>query len=270
MTAPLTSKLLLETLYEDIPLELLQRDPKNCRVVYHGIEELAESIKSEGLLQNLVIEPNAHIPDRFNVIAGNRRLMAIERLVKEGFWKGPVHCLIKSFENIDDAIFVNLSENINRCDVHPWDMGTRMVELMDSAGFNQMELSGRLGISQGTISRLCKFSRQLAPKVQLLLRRLPPTRFSHNQLLQLAALYDKRFDEPDEVSQVKALEKMLESPQRPKHKPREIGEVELHHRRVKRFVNMKAVPISAAPYHRAISEFLTGQKAYMKWPQYRK
>ena len=243
MIAPLTSKLLLETLYEDIPLELLQRDPKNCRVVYHGIEELAESIRTEGLLQNLIVEPNIHIADRFNVIAGNRRLMAIERLAKEGLWEGPVHCLVKSFDNIDDSIFVNLSENINRCDVHPWDMGSRMVELMESAGFTQMELSSRLGVSQPTVSRLCLFARQLAPKVQLMMRRLPPQRFSHNQLSQLAALYDKRYEEPDEASQVTALEKMLETPRRTKHKPRELGEVELHHRRVKRFVNMKAVPV---------------------------
>ena len=42
----------------NIPLDKLKLHPQNVRKKYEGIEELAESIKARGVLQNLTVVPS--------------------------------------------------------------------------------------------------------------------------------------------------------------------------------------------------------------------
>lgn len=46
---------------QDIAIEQLDIHPQNVRKVYTDIDELAESIKARGVMQNLTVVPN---PDK--------------------------------------------------------------------------------------------------------------------------------------------------------------------------------------------------------------
>ena len=60
----------------DIKLDNLKIHPKNVRRKYEGIEELAQSIKENGIMQNLTVVPDKEEEGKYLVVIGNRRLTA--------------------------------------------------------------------------------------------------------------------------------------------------------------------------------------------------
>jgi ParB family transcriptional regulator, chromosome partitioning protein len=67
-----------------IPLDKLYISPANVRKTGHkdGIDGLANSIHAHGLLQNLAVEQGGEA-DTFSVLAGGRRLLALQLLAKQ-------------------------------------------------------------------------------------------------------------------------------------------------------------------------------------------
>ena len=61
-----------------IPVGLLEHHPQNPRLDLGDLTELAESIRNQGVLQNLTVVPEAHFPgdDHYLVVIGNRRMEA--------------------------------------------------------------------------------------------------------------------------------------------------------------------------------------------------
>lgn len=82
-----------------------------------GISELAASIHAHGLLQSLVVKKDGK---KFAVVAGHRRLTALQRLAAAKSIKGdyPVPCHITEEGK---AAEVNLAENTVRENMHPAD-----------------------------------------------------------------------------------------------------------------------------------------------------
>jgi ParB family chromosome partitioning protein len=64
---------------QDIAIEQLDIHPQNVRKVYTDIDELAESIKARGVMQNLTVAPNPDKKDHYLVVIGNRRLTAARK-----------------------------------------------------------------------------------------------------------------------------------------------------------------------------------------------
>lgn len=65
-----------KTMIQEIATEKLKIHPKNVRKTYTGIEELADSIKAKGILQNLTVVKAPDDPESYWVVIGNRRLTA--------------------------------------------------------------------------------------------------------------------------------------------------------------------------------------------------
>ena len=59
---------------QEIELSKLKIHPKNVRKTYRGIDELAESIKAQGIRQNLTVVKNPEGFGTYWVVIGNRRL----------------------------------------------------------------------------------------------------------------------------------------------------------------------------------------------------
>lgn len=55
---------------QDIAIEQLDIHPQNVRKVYTDIDELAESIKARGVMQNLTVVPNPDKKDHYLVVTG--------------------------------------------------------------------------------------------------------------------------------------------------------------------------------------------------------
>lgn len=104
-----------------VPLNRLHISDLNVRKTDRDldIDQLADDIDAKGLLQNLVVVPegpSAH----FGVVAGGRRLLALQLLVERGRkaadWPVPV-----VRERQEDGRAVSLSENLQRVDMNPAD-----------------------------------------------------------------------------------------------------------------------------------------------------
>jgi ParB family transcriptional regulator, chromosome partitioning protein len=64
-----------------VPIELITRNPRNPRREFAEdlLEELAQSIRTHGLVQPIVVRPEPANPDSYEIIAGERRWRAAQR-----------------------------------------------------------------------------------------------------------------------------------------------------------------------------------------------
>src|ERR1700722_12141195 len=117
-----------------IPLNRLVLSPTNVRKVPPTAAEDAElkaSIKARGLLQNLVAHSAVGDDATHAVVAGGRRLKALQELATEGVIAADykVPCLV---EAADAALETSLMENTIRAAMHPADEFAAMAGLVDA------------------------------------------------------------------------------------------------------------------------------------------
>ena len=113
-------------------------------------EELAElqaSIKSTGLLQPVTVRPTG---DRFELIAGERRLRAVTAL---GWTKIPA--VVK---DIDDrtALTLALVENLQRADLNPLEEAEGYQRLLDEFGMTQQHVADMVGKDRSTVANILR------------------------------------------------------------------------------------------------------------------
>ena len=101
----------------EIPLEQLENHPQNVRKTYEGIEELAESVRQKGILQNLTVVAKPGETDHYYIVIGNRRFLAAKMA---GIQTLP--CTIAEMSE-SEQIEVMLLENMQRNDLTPIDVG---------------------------------------------------------------------------------------------------------------------------------------------------
>ena len=141
----------------DISLSKLTPSPANVRRTGAGmgIEALAASIQAHGLLQSLVVRPKAgsggQATDRYEVVAGARRLAALKRLAREKrIAKGTaIPCRVLDAEGVDGSE-ASLAENVVRQDMHPADQFEAFYGLHES-GTGIEDISARFGVSAHTV-----------------------------------------------------------------------------------------------------------------------
>lgn len=118
-----------------IPLSALHLSPLNARKTRTGdVDDLAASIAAHGLLQNLTVTVN-NKPGEFEVVAGGRRLAAMQQLEREGRLPASlasgVPCLV--IEDNDVAHEASTAENTLRENMHPADQFEAFKRMVDQA-----------------------------------------------------------------------------------------------------------------------------------------
>ena len=115
------------------------------------IASLAESIKTDGVLQNLVVEPEG---SNFRVVTGSRRFLALKLLEEQGAidcgYKVPVE-IRKNLAN-GDGRRIAIVENVQRADLDPIDEAEAFAAALQSGG-DLDDLSAKTGLSHQTIRR---------------------------------------------------------------------------------------------------------------------
>ncbi|KPU89221.1 hypothetical protein APR50_33975 [Variovorax paradoxus] len=144
-----------------VPLDKLVLSEANVRRVVNedGIRELAALIESQGLLQRLAVV--AQSDGHFAVVAGGRRLRAMQLLVTEGRWSASqaVECKLHDTAR---SVEVSLAENSGRAPVHPADEMDAFRKLVEE-GLTVAQVAGRFGVTPLTVERRLKLAR-LAPR----------------------------------------------------------------------------------------------------------
>jgi ParB/RepB/Spo0J family partition protein len=121
-------------------------ETRNSRRIYDNdkLAELANSIREHGVLQPILVTP---VGDRFEVIAGNRRLQAARMVGLER-----IPATVRSEADESHRLILNLVENAQRVDLSPTER-VEAVRQLASVGMGVREIARGTGLSPGTVSR---------------------------------------------------------------------------------------------------------------------
>ena len=138
-----------------IRIESIEVNPNQPRTKFdeEALKELAESIKTYGLIQPITVRPIAN--GKYQLISGERRLRACKLA---GLQEIPTYV-----RTVDDmqSIQMALVENIQREDLNALEIALSYQRLLDEFGFTQDEVSDKVGKNRSTITnyvRLLKLS----------------------------------------------------------------------------------------------------------------
>lgn len=128
----------------------LVASPRNVRKHKTGIESLAATLATDGLLHNLVTTERAD--GKSPVIAGERRRRAIIQLVRAGTWPRDTHipCEVREEE---DATAVSYAENAQRVAMHPADC-IRAFATLAEEGKDEAAIAHRYGYDPREVRRM--------------------------------------------------------------------------------------------------------------------
>lgn len=129
-----------------IPLHLVDPNPFQPRAKFGEDEilELAESIRSQGLLQPITVRK---YQDRYQIIAGERRVRACRLLNQE-----TIAALVKDKVSDRRMATLGLVENIQREDLDPVEEAVAMRQLLEQYDYTHEKLAEELGRSRSAIS----------------------------------------------------------------------------------------------------------------------
>ena len=131
----------------EIKIEDLKIHPKNVRRKYEGIEELAQSIKENGIMQNLTVVPDKEEEGKYLVVIGNRRLTAAR---EAGLETAP--CVIVEDMAEKEQITTMLMENMNRKDLTVYEEAEAMQMCFEDFGLKVEDIEEKTGLSKTTIN----------------------------------------------------------------------------------------------------------------------
>ena len=164
-----------------IPVEQLNHDPENPRKDLGDLSELTESIRKNGIMQNLTVvkghavgkeewirnakaegitkeqamgtwEPDLYVQDGFTVVIGNRRMEAAKAA---GLTELP--CVISGMDH-REQIATMLEENMQRQDLTVYEQAQGFQMMMD-LGYSPKQISEKTGFSEKTVKDRIKFTK---------------------------------------------------------------------------------------------------------------
>lgn len=165
---------------QEIKIENLFHHPDNPRTDYKNIEELTESIKEKGIIQPLTVVKLGKYIDRYNVVAGNRRLEAAKAA---GLKTCP--CIEADMDAKEQAAII-LIENMQRRNLTPYEEA-KGVQMCLDLGMSEADIAKQTGFSKETIRHRKKLSEL---DQSLLKEKCSDGQISMNDLIKLEKVKD--------------------------------------------------------------------------------
>ena len=135
-----------------IPISKLRPSPIQPRRIFEkaSIAELADSIKSKGLVQPSLVRPSESKPGEYEIIAGERRWRAAQ--------VAQLHEIPAVVRNLDDveSLEIAIIENVQRADLSPIEEATGYKKLMENYGHTQEALSEIVGKSRSHVANIIR------------------------------------------------------------------------------------------------------------------
>jgi ParB family transcriptional regulator, chromosome partitioning protein len=151
----------------NLPLDLLQRGKYQPRMDMRpeSLSDLADSIKSKGLVQPILVRPlagrNAGESQRYEIIAGERRWRAAQMA---GIAEIPA--IIRDVPD-EAALAMSLIENIQREGLNPLEEARALARLIEEFGLTHQAAAEAVGRSRAAVSNLLRLM-ELADEVKQL------------------------------------------------------------------------------------------------------
>ena len=142
--------------YTKLPITKIQISEANPRKAFDedSILGLAQSIKTDGLLQNLIVGKAKGKKKLYPIICGERRFRAISHLVENGDFPKDyeVTVEIKNDLDADTALRIATMENIQRQDLTPLEEAQALTKLVQD-GEKLDDIVAQTGLSAHTVRR---------------------------------------------------------------------------------------------------------------------
>ena len=143
----------------------LSRNPYQPRVNFseEKLEELANSIKKNGIIQPIAVRPNKSEKGRYEIVAGERRYRAHKLLKKKR-----ILAYVIDAESNKDIMYMALIENIQREDLNPIEEAKGYRYLQDNLKSSITEIAKTVGKSRPAVSntlRLLKLPSQIQDSI---------------------------------------------------------------------------------------------------------
>jgi len=134
-----------------LPIDLLQRSPYQPRADFkpEALQELADSIKTQGVIQPIVVRPLSQ-GEKFEIIAGERRWRASQL--------AGLHEVPAVVRKLDDkaAMCLSLIENIQREDLNPLEQARALARLMAEFDMTHETVAEAVGRSRSAVTNLLR------------------------------------------------------------------------------------------------------------------
>lgn len=160
--APIAESPQEKGLLRELPVDLIQRGQYQPRRDFDpvSLEELASSIKAQGVMQPIVVRPVGE--ERFEIIAGERRWRAAQQAGLEA-----IPALVRNVPD-DAAIAMALIENIQREDLNPIEEAIALTRLQSEFEMSQQQVADAVGKSRSAVANLLRLM-SLEPEVRTML-----------------------------------------------------------------------------------------------------
>ena len=149
---------------QELALVQLDPNPYQTRATMDeaALAELRESIAAMGVIEPIIVRPNAEAEGRYQVIAGARRVQASTLCGKE-----KIPAIVRQVSN-QQAMVMTLVENLQREDLNQIDQARSYQRLSQEFGLTQEEVAKYTGKERSSIANYMRLLR-LPEEVQKLL-----------------------------------------------------------------------------------------------------
>lgn len=138
---------------ENIDISTIKIGKNNPRKTFdeQSLNELSESIKSKGVLQPILVRPGKSQFDGYELVCGERRLKAA---ILAGLEAIPAN--IRELTD-DEAFDMQITENLERKDVHPLEEAEAFKKLLDSGKYEIADIAAKFAKTETFIAQRLKF-----------------------------------------------------------------------------------------------------------------
>ncbi|MFA9418535.1 MAG: ParB/RepB/Spo0J family partition protein [Gammaproteobacteria bacterium] len=146
--------------FSEIDIDRIQRGKYQPRQNFdqQSLQELADSIRSQGIVQPIVVRPEG---GHFELVAGERRWRAAQIA---GLQKIPA--VIRDLDS-KSAAAIALIENIQREDLNPLEQAHAFLRLIDEFDLTHQQVADSVGRSRASVSNLLRLLDLADPVKQL-------------------------------------------------------------------------------------------------------
>lgn len=130
------------------PIEMIRPNPGQPRKTFppSEMDDLANSIREKGVLQPILVRPDADNPGGFSIVAGERRWRAAQMAqVHE------IPIIVREMSD-EETLEVAIIENVQRSDLNPVEEALGYQELINAFGHSQAALAQIIGKSRPYIA----------------------------------------------------------------------------------------------------------------------
>jgi ParB family chromosome partitioning protein len=210
---------------QEVLIDSIDANPYQTRrrINEPALEELADSIRTSGVVQPVVLRPAAN--GRFQIVAGERRWLASKRAGRT-----TIPAVVRQISN-EQAMEITIIENLQREDLNPVEQAHAFERLSREFGLTQEQIAARTGKDRASIANFIRLLK-LPEAVQNALES-GALSFGHGKVLLGLAGFPEHLeraareiiDKQLSVRQTEELVVRLLNPQATEHKPEKAARV---------------------------------------------